>query len=418
MNDSVSKKSKPLSVWSVAALGIGAMVGAGIFTLLGQTALLVHAETWIAFLLGGVVALFSGYAYARLSARYPSSGGILDFFQRGFSSQKVALSLSLLYLITLVLSVSMVARSFGAYTVTLLGEPSSPALIGLYAAVVTLVLAMVNIIGASTVGRTELVLVIIKLGILVGLALIGATTLKPELLRFQGPFSGEALVSSVGLTFFAYSGYGMMANAAGSVSDPARTMPRAFFLAIGVTIALYVALAVVLLGNITPAELTRYGDTALAEVAYPVLGRVGVVAASLGALLATSSAINATLFSILNISAEMQGKRRIWGQATSGFMVCVAIALLLALTLNLGALANVASATFLISYLAVFVAAWNRRADIGASPAWLAVGFLLMAIVFCSFVYGLAQQSFLEIGLIVAAVIVSWLLAPWVQRQS
>lgn len=138
---------------------------------------------------------------------------------------------------------------------------------------------------------------------------------------------------------------------------------------------------------------------------------------TIGALLATSSAINTTLFSILNISAEMQGKRRILGQASSGFIVCLGIALALALTLNLGALANVANATFLISYLAVFVAAWNRRVDIGASPAWLAIGFLLMAAVFCSFLYGLARKSWLEIGLIAVAVIVSWLLAAWVRRQ-
>ncbi len=418
MSDPTSQKNKSLSIWSVAALGIGSMVGAGIFTLLGQTALLVHAETWISFLLGGVVALFSGYSYSRLSARYPSSGGIIDFFKRGFPSQRTALALSLLYVITLVLTISMVSRSFGAYAAALLGEPKSPVLIGLCGAAILLVLTLVNAIGTGTVGRIELVLVIIKLGILTALALIGATTIKPELLHIQGPFRSEALISSVGLTFFAYSGYGMMANAAGSVADPARTMPRAFMLAIGVTITLYVVLAIVLLGNVPPAELARYGDTVLAEVTYPVLGQIGVVAVSLGALLATSSAINATLFSALNITAEMQNKRRVWREANSGFLVCVGFALAFTLTLNLGALANVASATFLLSYLAVFVAAWNLRKEIGASPALLAIGFLLMAGVFCTFLYGLARKGWLEISLIIVAVIGSWLLAMWMQRRE
>lgn len=74
------QQNKSLSIFNVAALGIGAMVGAGIFALLGQAALLVHSATWLSFAAGGVIALFSGYAYSCLGAFYPSRGGIIDFF--------------------------------------------------------------------------------------------------------------------------------------------------------------------------------------------------------------------------------------------------------------------------------------------------------------------------------------------------
>lgn len=81
---SAREQEKPLGLWHVVAIGIGAMVGAGIFALLGQAALLMRVSTWLAFAFGGIVAMFSGYAYARLGARYPSNGGIIDCFQQGF----------------------------------------------------------------------------------------------------------------------------------------------------------------------------------------------------------------------------------------------------------------------------------------------------------------------------------------------
>lgn len=98
--------------------------GAGIFALLGQAALLMEASTQVAFAFGGIVAMFSGYAYARLGASYPSNGGIIDFFRRGLGNGVFSLALSLLYLLTLAVSIAMVARAFGAYAVQFLHEGS------------------------------------------------------------------------------------------------------------------------------------------------------------------------------------------------------------------------------------------------------------------------------------------------------
>lgn len=86
MNTEGNNGNKPLGLWNVVSIGIGAMVGAGIFALLGQAALLMEASTWVAFAFGGIVAMFSGYAYARLGASYPSNGGIIDFFRRGLGN--------------------------------------------------------------------------------------------------------------------------------------------------------------------------------------------------------------------------------------------------------------------------------------------------------------------------------------------
>ncbi len=413
--------AKTLGLWNVAALGVGSMVGAGVFALLGQVALLVRGETWLAFAAGGVVALFSGYSYARLGARYPSSGGIIDYFKLGLKSPLVARSLSMLYLVTLALTIAMVAKAFGAYAARLFHEPPLHAeRVDVYASGIVMALTLLNVIGAAAVGRAELALVVVKLAILGLLIGVGVTTLKPAMLDFALPGRPGALLASVGLAFFAYAGYGMMANAAADVHDPARNMPRAFMLAIGVVIVLYVVLALVVLGNVSPADLARYADTAVAEAAAPVLGHTGFVLVSVAALLATASAINATLFSLINIALAL-GKdgalpplfgRRLMGQGTWGLLILIAIILVLTNFLNLDAIASVASATFLASYLAVFVAAWRLRHEIHASAFLLALGFLLMAAVFAAFLQSLLGAGrWVELGLLIGAGLLSWLLA-------
>ncbi|MEG1833869.1 MAG: APC family permease [Burkholderiaceae bacterium] len=413
--------AKPLNTWNVAALGIGSMVGAGVFALLGQVALLVRGETWIAFALGGVVALFSGYSYARLGARYPSRGGIIDYFRLGLSSPLIERSLAMLYLITLALTIAMVAKAFGAYGARLFHAPSLAAQrIDLYASGIVIALTLLNVIGSGAVGKAELLLVAIKLAILGLLIGVGITTLKPTLLEVHRVAHPSDLLASVGLAFFAYAGYGMMANAAADVRDPARSMPRAFMLAIGVVIVLYIVLALVVLGNVSPENLARYADTAVAEAAAPVLGHTGFILVSIAALLATASAINATLFSMINVALNMGQSgalpaifgHRLLGQGTGGLSILVAIVLVLINFLPLDSIASVASATFLTSYLAVYVAAWRLRREIAANGFLLATGFLLMAVVLAAFLRNMvsAGQS-IELAILLAALTASGLLA-------
>ncbi|WP_447888467.1 APC family permease [Serratia fonticola] len=418
---------KSLTVFNVAALGIGAMVGAGIFALLGQAALLVHSATWLSFAIGGVIALFAGYVYSCLGAFYPSRGGIITFFQHGLPSTVLSNMLSLLYLITLALTIAMVARAFGAYALQLFhSDPSSIWLLRTYSGGVILALVLVNIISTKVVGRTENVLVVIKLAILAVLILAGIMTIKPQMLEIQQIPSAQTLFSSVGITFFAYAGFGMMANAADKVADPHRTMPRAFMLAIGVTIVLYISLSLVLLGNVSASDLAKYADTAVAQAASPILGPIGFTVVAIGALLATASAINATVFSAFNIMSSMgmngtlpaMFKQTLWRQATRGNIVAAIVVLVLSLSLDLGSLANVASATFLICYLAVFFAAWRLRLQINASSILILCGGGLMLLVFVGFIYSLMQQGLKEAIIIFVALVISWLFALNAKRKS
>ena len=398
-----------MGVLSVASLGIGAMVGAGIFALLGQVALASGREVYATFLVGGVIALLSANSFAKLSARYPTAGGLVDYFDHAFPSKVLSGTLALIYLVTLAVTVAMVAKAFGAYGGRLLfGDDVSSGPKNALASAIVVILALVNAVGAGAVGRLESLLVGVKLTVLVILMVAGIPSIRPELLDAGFVPTVSQFVGSVGLAFFAYAGYGMMANAASSVRNPAKTIGRAVFLAVCAVIVLYVGLALVVLGNVSPSRLAKFADTAIAEAAMPVLGHTGFVMVSLAALLSTASAINATVFSGLRIGSSLAQSRQLplwlgtplWRGGTRGLLAAVVAMLLLTNLLNLSAVASVASATFLVCYVAVFVAHWRLRKETHSSPFPIILGLVLMLAVLGTFVAGLWSTDRVALGLI------------------
>ena len=206
----------------------------------------------------------------------------------------------------------------------------------------------------------------------------------------------------------------MMANASDKVAEPERVMPKAFMIAILFTIVLYISLSLVLLGNLSPAVLARYADTAVAQVAYPIFGQTGFTIVAIGALLATASAINATCFSAFNILDSMSRSGLLphtWGnvvcgQGTRSNILMILITLVFALMLNLSDLANVASFTFLLCYLMVLVVAWRLSRIIRASKIIIGLGIMVILAVLAGFVVTLFNQGIIAVSIISGALIV------------
>jgi amino acid transporter len=401
-------KGRQMNLWSVTSLGIGAMVGAGIFAVLGQTALLAGKQTYLSFILGGCVAALCGYSYAKLSCRYPDAGGISTYFDEAFGAGRVSGTLSLIYLITIAVTIALVAKAFGAYAAPLLFGDSNRIWVDLFASGLVILMALLNMIGAGLVGKAEMFLVGFKLFILTGLMIAGAISMEHAQPVVAVAPGLTGVFAGVGLTFLAYAGFGMMANAAGSVPEPERTIPRAIYLAIAIVIVLYVCLAIVVLGNVSAAQLAQHSDTAVAEAARPVLGQAGYAIVSVAALLATASGVNAWIFSAMKISAvlakagqlpRMFGKA-LWRKGTRGLFILVVGVLLILNVFNLDALAHIASAVFLISYLAVQVAHWKLIKQTRGSHLIVATGFLAMTAVFVYFVWTTALTQPWSVALI------------------
>lgn len=419
-----------MNIWNVVALGIGSMVGAGIFALLGQATLAAGRDVTLAFICAGTVALFSGYSYARLAVRYPSAGGIMVYFEKGFPSAALAGGLSLVYLLTLAASTAMVAKAFGAYASGMFSISTGSALAAdMYASVVVVLLAILNMTGSSAAGKAEGLIVAIKLAILSVLMGAGLVNMGFAQLDAQPLVGDMPLFGSIGLTFFAFAGFGMMTNASAEVKNPAKTIPRAIFLAIGLVMLIYVGLTLVVLGNMDAKEISIHADTALAAAARPILGDVGFMIVSVAALFATISAINAMLFSGLRISRAMAAKgqlpamfgKTLWRQGTWGLMWSVLAILVVANSFNLRDIANVASMTFLTSYLAIFIVSWRLRKQTGAAAWPIVVGFVMMLFVLLSFIFSLLTiqplAPLLAIFLIIFAIGLEYLFAAQKSRS-
>ena len=235
----------------------------------------------------------------------------------------------------------------------------------------------------------------------------------------------DGLLGSVGLTFFAFAGYGMMANTAGNLKNPSRTLPRAIFMAIGLVLALYLILSYVVLSNVPATSLESHTETAVAQAAYPVLGMWGFMAVSVAALIATASAINATMFSMLDISRALAHngqlgaifKQPFWGHGTEGFFYLLLGILVMTNAFNLVAIANLAGACFLISYLAVFVAHWRLRKETQGNVLLIILGFLLMLFILGAFFYQMFFSQPYLIPLIVLFVAACFILEFLIRRK-
>jgi amino acid transporter len=369
----------------------------------------------------------SGYSYARLASRYHGSGGIMEYYDRAFPSRVLSGGLSILFLVGMVIALAMMAKTFGAYAGRLaFGEQSTPLIVDLFSSGVVIVIVLTNMAGSGLVSHVEELLVGIKLVILTTLMVAGLWALDPVKMAAEPAVPTITLFASVGITFFAYAGYGIMANASAFVTDPARTVPHAIFVAIAVVAALYIGLAVIVLGHVSVEHLQHYKHTAVAHAAHLVFGKPGFIIVSGAALLATTSAINASLFSGLAISKAMAARgelpaifgRAAWREGTHGLVWTTALVLVMVNLFNLSAICHIAGAACLILYLAVFAAHWRLHAETGGSRPLIALGAALMVVVLVAQFIHLWDYRPEVIAVTVAMVVGSLALEWLILKQS
>ena len=220
-----------LSVRAATFLGIGSMIGAGIFALLGEAGAVAGAAVWISFLIGGIVAMLLGYVCVKLGSRYPSKGGLITYLIEGFGKGRlVGVASWLGYIAAIVIVTAMVAVSFGSYATSLfIGENASSAWNHVFITALILVMVVVNMIGTKVVAIAQSLIVT---GVLVVFAVfiwVTITDINLDLLAFSGYPSISKIISSVALTFFAYLGFNVITFAVGDLRNPARDLPRAMY---------------------------------------------------------------------------------------------------------------------------------------------------------------------------------------------
>ena len=154
MTEPSAPTTTALNVRQAAFIGVAAMVGAGIFSLLGAAGEVAGAAVWLSFLIAGVVAILQGYSFAKLGSRFPSAGGLLEYVIRGYGDGHVAGVVAWLLLFANAIVTGMVAVSFGSYASTAAGDASA-GWTKAFAVLVVVVMAVLNIVGSKAVARAS-----------------------------------------------------------------------------------------------------------------------------------------------------------------------------------------------------------------------------------------------------------------------
>jgi amino acid transporter len=402
--------SAKLSVRQAAFIGVGSMVGAGIFALLGAAGEVAGAAVWLSFLIAGIVAGLQGYSFAKFGARFPSAGGLLEYVARGFGQGHVTGILAWLIYAANAIVTAMVAVSFGSYASSMFTD-GGEAWIKVFAVLVLVVMTALNVAGSQAVARAQTVVVYVVLNILIVFAVTTLANLEPSLLAASGYPPFRDIVASVALTFFAFLGFGVITFTAKDLADPARQLPRAVYLALGIATVIYIAVALGVFGTLTVEEVIASGGTALAVAAEPVLGQAGYWLMSVTALFATAGATNAGLFPATGLADEMAATgqfpramaKRWQGRIPAGLLFTAAVAIVLAIGFDLTAIASIGSAIALLVFTLVSVGHLRVRSETGANVILLVLGALTAAVVLVTFAFTTLPE---EPGTAVALVVI------------
>ncbi|HID01113.1 MAG TPA: amino acid permease [Piscirickettsiaceae bacterium] len=371
---------------ALVAMGVGGMIGGGIFSVLGLSIQQAGHAAPLAFIIGGAIALLTGLSYARLGLHFQSAGGSFTYLEKAFHSQRFAAIIGWFLLVGYVGTMALYSYTFGSYGSALLsgGAPNSAAH-HLLMSVVLLSFLGINLWGVRASGQTESLIVFIKVVILAGFAVIGFIYLDPEkLVPFFDQGLGGILLGAA-LIFVAYEGFELIPNAINDMENPERDLGRSIITAILITTLVYVTVSVVAVGNLTPAQIQQYGEYALAVAAQPILGKAGFVLIALAALFSTASAINATLFGTARLSYVMARQKELPPAFTLksrrnvpwvSLLIITLVTLVFVNVANLQIIAAFASSTFLLLFALVNAAAFKLRHQIGLFGLWPMLGLV------------------------------------------
>ena len=378
---------KPMNVTAAVALGIGSMVGAGIFALMGVAGSIAGSAVYLSFVIAGIVALLSGYSMAKLGARYPSAGGIVEYLAQGFGVGLFSGALSILLYLSALIALALVAKTFGSYAVALLPVERSTLWINGMGDFIIITLVLINLEGAKSVALSEKIIVGLKLLVLAGFSIAGLIYARPELLSPAQYPESKMILYSLAITFFAFEGFRVITNTVEDMPQPEKTLPRAMFLSIGIVMILYVAVALAVFGNLGIQEVITAKDYALAEAAKPVFGAAGFTIVAIAALISTASSINANLYAVTNVTYQLAKEGELpeaFGEpiahSREGLLISAGLIIVLTSFLDLSEVAAVGSITILMVHLVVHLGHLKLRHETGASLILILLAILTIVL--------------------------------------
>jgi len=416
--------NKKITLKDAISIGIGGMVGGGIFAVLGLAVSLAKGGTPISFLFAGILALITSYSYVNLSKKYPDRGGTVKFINQGFGKTVFSGAINNLLWVSYIVMLSLYASAFGSYAPNLWEITQNKTVdFHIYASAIILLATAINYYSIAVVGKIEAYAVIIKLIILIGFIGIGAYGLigNPNLTQLSAANWESPLKLFAGgmIIFVAYEGFELIANAAPDIESPEKNISKAYYFSVIFVILLYIIIALVTVGSLPFEDIAKAKDYVLAEAAKPMLGKVGFTIITIAALISTFSAINASLYGGSKVNYEIAEDdelshhfiAKLWGQPI-GLMITAIATLVLVNLLNLESISTAGSVGFILIFGIVNYVGYKLAAKMKTNKIIPLLGFVLCALALIILIMQQVSDNLtgvmISIGIILFCFIIEW----------
>ncbi len=413
-----------IGLTSAISIGIGGMVGGGIFAVLGLAVSLAKGATPIAFLIAGIIAILTAYSYLKLSVAYPDKGGTVRFVNEGFGINIFSGGINNLLWVSYIIMLSLYASAFGSYAPNLLSLTGDTNIDShIYSTLIIGIATLINYYSIKVVGEIESLAVIVKLIILIVFVIVGfyglssnpnIEQLNPS--NWETPFQ---IIAGGMVIFVAYEGFELIANSATDIENPKKNIPLAYMISVLFVVMLYLAISVVTVGSLDFSEIAIAEDYVLAEAAKPTFGQLGFTVITIAALISTFSAISATLLGGSRVSEVVANDDELpsffakeFHGKPMGLAIINIATVIITNTLDLESISTSGSIGFLLIFATVNFVAIKKSKAIGTVKSIPIVAFIMTV---AALVVLIAQQ--LEsnyIGVIISlSIIVLCFIGEW-----
>lgn len=417
--------SDKIDLKEAISIGIGGMVGGGIFAVLGLAVSIAQGGTPIAFLFAGALALTTSYSYAKLSKKYPDRGGTVKFINQGFGISIFSGAINNLLWISYIIMLSLYASAFGSYAPNLLEITSDKTVdFHIYASSIIILATAINYYSIAVVGKIESYAVIIKLVILISFIGIGAYGLignenlsQLSISNWENPLQ---LFAAGMVIFVAYEGFELIANAAPDITNPEKNIPRAYFYSVIFVIILYIIIAIVTVGSLAFDKIAKAEDYVLAEAAKPMLGQIGFTIITVAALISTFSAINASLYGGSRVNFEIAEDdelpnhflSKLWNKPI-GLLITAIATLVLVNILDLESISTAGSVGFILIFGIVNLVGYKCSKDTKSLKIIPLLGFILCLIALVILIHQQYKSNLtgilVSVGIIALCFVIEWI---------
>ncbi|MCX7547371.1 APC family permease [Xanthomarina sp. F1114] len=425
-----SKIKDKISLLEAMSIGIGGMVGGGIFAVLGLAVSLAQGGTPIAFFFAGIIASLTAYSYSKLSLAFPDRGGTVKFINQGFGKTVFSGAINNLLWVSYIIMLSLYASAFGSYAPNLFSLTGDASIdFHIYLSGIIILATIINYYSVEVVSKIEAYAVVIKLIILLGFVLVGVYGLfgnpNTEQLAISNWESPLLLLTGGMVIFVAYEGFELIANAAPDIVNPDKNIPKAYNYSVWFVVFLYVVIAIVTVGSLPFKEIAKAEDYVLAEAAKPMLGKIGFTIITIAALISTFSAINASLYGGSRVSFELAEDdelphhltSQLWNQPI-GLMITAVLTLLIANVLKLESISTAGSAGFLLIFAIVNYVAFKLSKKVKAKKIIPLLGFFMCSVAFVTLIIQQFNSNMVGVIVILSIIISCFVMEYLFKKQE